>query len=244
MPAVVSAPGDKARTGRPSVFSEEERCKRILEAAERVFARVGYGAATMEEMAREAGMSKRTLYAFYADKRELFTAVIGDVEGFSGKRPHVPAAAGRDALIVELHDRLLEMARFVLSERQIRITRLIISEAENHPELAVDFWSRIVVRVQAYLVDGLKELQRADETLREYDANRLASTIFGAILSDLHLRTLFGQQESDEFGSLADRVADALALIGIELPSRQKQAANGPMRKSSGSGGRRRQRNS
>ncbi len=241
MPAVISAPGEKSRTGRPSVFSEEERCKRILEAAERVFARVGYGAATMEEMAREAGMSKRTLYAFYADKRELFTAVIGDVEGFSGKRPHVPATAGRDALIVELHDRLLEMARFALSERQVRITRLIVSEAGNHPELVVDFWSRIVMRVQAYLADGLKELQRADERLLAYDANWLASAIFGAILSDLHLRALLGRQESDGFEGLTAHVADTLALMGLDLPSRHSPAR--PTRKHSGSDGRRQHRN-
>lgn len=218
MPAVISAPGEKARTGRPSVFSEEERCKLILEAAERVFVRVGYGAATMEEMAREAGMSKRTLYAFYADKRELFTAVIGDVDGFSGKRPHVPATAGRDALIVELHDRLLEMARFALSERQVRITRLIVSEAGNHPELVVDFWSRIVMRVQAYLADGLKELQRTDQRLLAYDTNWLASSIFGAILGDLHLQALLGRQESDRVEGLDDHIAGTLALMGLDLP--------------------------
>lgn len=241
MPAVISAPGEKSRTGRPSVFSEEERCKRILEAAERVFARVGYGVATMEEMAREAGMSKRTLYAFYADKRELFTAVIGDVEGFSGKRPHVPATAGRDALIVELHDRLLEMARFALSERQVRITRLIVSEAGNHPELVADFWSRIMMRVQAYLADGLKELQRADERLLAYDANWLASAIFGAILSDLHLRALLGRQESDGAEGLTAHVADTLALMGLDLPSKHSPAR--PTRKHSGSDSKRQHRN-
>lgn len=241
MPTVVSPSGDKARTGRPSVLSEEERSRRILQAAEQVFTRVGYGAATMEEMAREAGMSKRTLYAFYPDKRELFTAVIDDVEGFSGERPHVSVAAGRDALIVELHDRLLEMGRFVLSERQIRIMRLIISEAGNHPELATDFWSRIVERVQSYLADGLKELQRTDETLRAYDANWLASTIFGAVLGDLHLRTLFGPQESKETRALADRVTGALALMGIDMPSQQSK--NGPEHKLSDGEDRRRHRN-
>lgn len=87
---------------------------------------------------------------------------------------------------MELHNRLLEMARFVLSERQVRITRLVISEASNHPELSVDLCSRVVMRVQAYLAGGSKALQRADQRLQAYDASWLGSTIFGAILGDLH----------------------------------------------------------
>ena len=73
---------EKPRRGRPPALSPEERKHRILEAAESVFTDIGYGAATMEEIARIAGMSKRTLYSLYPDKRSLFADLISDIDTY------------------------------------------------------------------------------------------------------------------------------------------------------------------
>lgn len=59
---------------------ERERHRQeILRAAERIFARKGYQAATIEEIAREAEFAVGTLYSFFKNKDELYTRVI---EGF------------------------------------------------------------------------------------------------------------------------------------------------------------------
>src|SRR5579884_822985 len=52
------------------------RRRNLLEAAERLFLRDGYRHATMERVAEEAGVSKQTLYNYFADKEELFTALL------------------------------------------------------------------------------------------------------------------------------------------------------------------------
>ena len=44
---------------------------RILDAAERLLARFGYKKTTMEDIAREAGLGKRTLYLHFASKEAL-----------------------------------------------------------------------------------------------------------------------------------------------------------------------------
>lgn len=53
----------------------EARRRHILEAAQRVFLREGYHGATMERVAEEAGVSKQTLYNYFADKESLFIAL-------------------------------------------------------------------------------------------------------------------------------------------------------------------------
>jgi AcrR family transcriptional regulator len=55
------------------------RRRRILDAAEKLFSRMGFRAVTMARVAEEAGLAKATVYAYFADKDDLFRAVAEDV---------------------------------------------------------------------------------------------------------------------------------------------------------------------
>lgn len=59
----------------PQVLKPEVR-ERILRAALAAFARCGFAAATMSEIARDAGMAVANLYRYYPGKEELFAAAI------------------------------------------------------------------------------------------------------------------------------------------------------------------------
>ena len=52
------------------------RRERLIAAAEHVFVEMGYGAASMDGIARRAGMSKKTIYQVFETKQDLFAAVI------------------------------------------------------------------------------------------------------------------------------------------------------------------------
>src|SRR5262245_28078149 len=67
---------DQRSRGRPLQLSEAERRRRLLDAAERVFLDAGYGDATMDDVARKARMSKKTLYRLFPTKEQLFAAVM------------------------------------------------------------------------------------------------------------------------------------------------------------------------
>src|SRR5262245_48040654 len=54
---------------------------RILDAAERLLARFGYDKTTVDDMAAEAGVSKRTIYLHFAGKEEVALASIDRVVG-------------------------------------------------------------------------------------------------------------------------------------------------------------------
>lgn len=53
----------------------EQRRKLLIDTAEKVFFERGYEVTTMEQIAREAEFSKRTLYLYFRDKEELILAI-------------------------------------------------------------------------------------------------------------------------------------------------------------------------
>ena len=76
--AVESACRPPHRVGRPSAEQSKELMAAVLHAAREEFATKGFHHATMEAIAIRAGVSKRTLYAWHADKEALLHAAIMD----------------------------------------------------------------------------------------------------------------------------------------------------------------------
>src|ERR1051325_1065874 len=74
---------------RPSlqIVPEEDSSKRrqILDGARKVFMDLGFDGASMNEIARSAGVSKGTLYVYFADKNRLFEAIVEDEALEQGK---------------------------------------------------------------------------------------------------------------------------------------------------------------
>jgi AcrR family transcriptional regulator len=60
------------------IVSDEDSSKRrqILDGARKVFMDLGFDGASMGEIARAAGVSKGTLYVYFADKCGLFEAIV------------------------------------------------------------------------------------------------------------------------------------------------------------------------
>jgi AcrR family transcriptional regulator len=67
-----------AAAPNPLPAAEEDSSKRrqILDGARRVFMDLGFDGASMNEIARSAGVSKGTLYVYFADKNRLFEAIV------------------------------------------------------------------------------------------------------------------------------------------------------------------------
>jgi TetR/AcrR family transcriptional repressor of mexJK operon len=212
-PPIRATPGP----GRPPVLTEKERCKRILDAAEKVFTTEGYGAATMEEVARVAGMSKKTIYGLFPDKERLFAALMSDVNGFPGGEGTQATASSSDP-IDYLRSHLLAMAEFVLSSRQVEITRLLISEARHSPKLADEFYARVMSKGQAYLTEGVARALEANGIIMIHDPKATAMALFGAALGGLHLAALFGKQKGVPRKQLLAHIDLAIALVLPNLP--------------------------
>jgi AcrR family transcriptional regulator len=71
---------DQLVLDRPAADGAEDSVKRrqVVEGARQVFLARGFDAASMGDIAKAAGVSKGTLYVYFKDKEELFTAIVMD----------------------------------------------------------------------------------------------------------------------------------------------------------------------
>src|SRR6478735_12161698 len=69
------------------LVNDEDSSKRrqILGGARKVFMDLGFDGASMNEIARSAGVSKGTLYVYFADKNRLFESIVEDEAVEQGK---------------------------------------------------------------------------------------------------------------------------------------------------------------
>jgi TetR/AcrR family transcriptional repressor of mexJK operon len=67
----------RSRRGRPEGGSEAKRAA-MVQAAQRLFLRDGFDRTSVDAIADEAAVSKRTIYNHFGDKESLFVSVIGD----------------------------------------------------------------------------------------------------------------------------------------------------------------------
>jgi AcrR family transcriptional regulator len=75
----------------------EQTTTRILDGAAAAFAKGGYAATSMEEIAAAAGVSKLLLYRDFAGKRELYQAVLDRTSSWLKER--VPQEASNESLV-------------------------------------------------------------------------------------------------------------------------------------------------
>lgn len=130
-----AASNPKARAGgRPSRDESQAKQLRILEVAQRVFFAQGYAEATIDTIAHEAGVAKKTLYEHYGDKAGLFAAVMQRLRDAWTRGLHdivIEATDPRVALEgVALH--LLDMGT---RSDMLELHRLLLMEARRFPDL-------------------------------------------------------------------------------------------------------------
>ena len=124
----------------------------LLAAAATVFSRRGYGSASIEEIATEAGYSHGAVYSNFDGKADLFLAVF---EAYMGEREHelaaTQAALGEGAPL-ELRARTLAdqwMERFSRDRESFVLHMEFIAHSGRDPELAGRFGDRSVALREA-----------------------------------------------------------------------------------------------
>ena len=130
-----SAAATVRRGGRPSRAEAEKLGERILETATQLFLAHGYGATSIEAVARRLGISKRTFYHRFPDKAALFSAVIHSV--IDRLRPPADVPIIKGANLREILERLAGlMLQATVSPQAVALHRLIVGESGRFPKLA------------------------------------------------------------------------------------------------------------
>ena len=156
--------------GRPSAAEAERLGATILDAATDAFFTLGYGATTIDAIAATCGIAKRTFYARFANKADLFGAVVyrlvdrmrpaHDEQLFQGPSLH--------AILKQLADVILNGA---LLPESLALQRLMLAESARFPEL-VTMLEKHGARAEA--------ITRIADLLRRFVALEIAPARFAA----------------------------------------------------------------
>lgn len=133
----------------PQVLKPEVR-DRILSAAVVAFATKGYAAATMNDIARSAGVAVANLYRYYANKEELFAAAVPEplVERFEALLDASVRAHAHQAGLPRPADEAAarELLEFWIEHRHAVVILLARAGGSIHQSFAERFVARLVTR--------------------------------------------------------------------------------------------------
>ena len=118
------------------VRRKDARPAEILDAALKVFAAKGYAAARMEDIAREAGVTKGTIYLYFDNKQAVFNALVSQTIGSTVRAVTAHLETFRGPVRELLRFALGQMAAQLVESERVVIPKIIIGESGNFPELA------------------------------------------------------------------------------------------------------------
>ena len=185
---------------------------RVLQAAREEFADKGFHFATMDAIAAKAGVSKRTLYAWHADKAALLHAAIMD------------RAVALTAYVIDpgidLKTAITSYSRAVLQELStdysMAVGALIMREARQFAPAG-----EALLQGQEFLRRPLVKLLQA-RGLTAGEANGIARTYMAALLSDLMHRMIMGYASpTPEQNRRQVALAVTMLLPGLEAKLNQ-----------------------
>src|SRR5471032_1665885 len=145
------------------LLSDEDSSTRrqILDGARKVFMDLGFDGASMGEIARAAGVSKGTLYVYFAGKNRLFEAIVEE-ETLAQGRMAFNFDPDRDVTttLTEFGQAYIQM---LCRPGGGSATRTVMAIAERMPEVGRRFYNNVIAHTIARLAAYLEARVRAGD---------------------------------------------------------------------------------
>lgn len=143
-----------AQSGRRAAGEDPAKREQILDGAKRVFMEQGFEAASMNDITRAAGVSKGTIYVYFANKEDLFGDMI-ERERRKLTETVRHALDSDQALDQTLNDFGMLFATHVTADHTIRAMRMVIAANHRLPTLCSRFFSASAINPVSVLQDYL-----------------------------------------------------------------------------------------
>ena len=201
--------------------SKTAAASRLLDAAAAEFIAKGFDAALVDNIARNAGISKRTIYRCIASKEELFAAVVEALFATVAVAP-IRAQDGRRPIEDRLRELLQAFARLAFSRDGIGAYRLVLTEAARFPAIGRAYIDALGHHWKEALAGCLQHAADAG-AIRLGDPAAAASMLIAMVLAEPMRDAALGLIDPPD-GEQVDRTIDAaLALFfdGCRMVLRQ-----------------------
>ena len=207
---------------------KDARPEEISAAALDLFIEHGYAGTRLDDVAARAGVSKGTVYLYFASKEDLFKAVVR--EGLVS-----PITEFRDVVLGQHQGSSFELLQMMVhgwwerigATRISGIPKLILAEARNFPEIAGFYLEEVVKPGQAVL-EAIVARGIASGEFRRVDPRDTATLLIAPLLLIALWRNSLGHYQPDAID--ARRVLDAhLEMVRIGLsasPPRSRRVSS------------------
>ncbi|MDU8929380.1 TetR/AcrR family transcriptional regulator [Alisedimentitalea sp. MJ-SS2] len=192
----------------PPIKRTGRKFDQVLEGARKVFMADGFEGASVDDIARQAGVSKATLYAYFPDKARLFSEVarrdcdrIADA-ALQSIDMSAPVADVLSAVATQI-------LTFLLTEPAQSMFRICISERGRFPEIAHAYYEAGPEMGRKQLEEGFRDAVARGE-LRIEDYTLAAEQFSDLAKSRLWLRAVFGVQTKFSHQEIAHVVDEAV----------------------------------
>lgn len=183
----------------------------VVEGARAIFMRDGFEGASVDDIARAAGVSKATLYSYFTDKRVLFSEVAR-IECKRQAEAAIDKIGAHETVEDALHEAANLLVRFFLSDFGKQVYRICVAEADRFPELGKSFYAsgpqlareRLSAVLRPYVENG--DLVIDDLDLAAGQFNELCKT-------DLFMRALCGVETQFDDDRISRVVHGAVAMF-------------------------------
>lgn len=157
----------EAQTQTQTGIRKGRKFEQVLEGARRVFLRDGFEGASVDDIAREAGVSKATLYSYFPDKRLLFMAIAsGECERQANEAVEFINAGERPVPEV-LRFAARRLIDYISSDFGLQTYRLCVAESDRFPQLGQQFFASGPLLVRNRMMEYLQKAAAKGEVVIE-----------------------------------------------------------------------------
>jgi AcrR family transcriptional regulator len=189
----------------------EEKRRQLLDAAVRVFARKGFHASRVGDIAEEAGVAHGLLYHYFRSKDEVLEAVFD--ENWSVLLARIESVEKTDEPAV---DQLRHIAAIVLRTwlHLPDVVRVVVREFGRSPELAerIGVLAQPIYAIERVIARGIER----GEFRQDIDARVAATVVYGSIDELLTAWVLGRLPDSEEGVAAAERTLLEVTLLGLQ----------------------------
>ena len=141
-----------------TIQNAEQKQHAIVSAAEALFLQQGYGVSSMDQIAKKAGVTKQTVYRYFASKNELFAAVMQRVQEAKSD----VYCFGTRTIDEELNGFASYLLSFHLQEQALGLYRILLTEAAQE-NLLTTFKKQGPQHVLKPLIEYLSQLTQLED---------------------------------------------------------------------------------
>ncbi len=210
--------------GRHAAGQDPAKREQILNGAHCVFSRMGFDAASMNDITQEANVSKGTIYVYFRNKEELFEALV-DRERTTLFADMHTALDGEGSAAEKMHRFGSIIARLITCDQVIQAQRIVIGVTERMPALGANFYERGPQKGKALLMDFLEQ-EIARGTFRIDDVELAAYQFAELCMAGLFRRRIFGHMPEEPTAGEIERCVSG--AVRVFLKAYGADAGEGP----------------